>query len=99
MAGTPKLMSVGIKIYGFRYKFTGIIQQHMDKSWICKHDMTKHYTTARAEPCTMKFQSSHAIIYGLKIMETDEHTKLIKSVSCRFCSIFGCEVEPMPGVK
>ena len=58
--------------------------------------MMKH-TTAHAKPRTTKFQSSHAIIYGLKIMETDEYTKLIKSVSCRFCSIFGHE--PMSGVK
>jgi hypothetical protein len=53
--------------------------------------------TERAKLRKTKFQSSHKIIYGLQIMETDERTKLVKSVSCRFCAIFGRE--SMPGVK
>ena len=40
-----------------------------------------------------KFPTSHEAKYGLRICERDALSGEVKSVVCRFCVVFGCEVK------
>jgi hypothetical protein len=43
---------------------------------------------------TTPFQKGHEETYGLRVTDVDPKTKLVRSVVCRFCEIFGREEQP-----